>query len=196
MVPSPQAPGFDLVAAIDTVEQSPQVSFILDASLRLAYRNQAWNRFAQDNGAPELAEAGVIGTDLRSVIGNDLRPFYLHAFETVAREKTVWQCFYECSSPDVFRKFQMRVHPLARSGWYLVINNLVNEHPHSAPIVGGLHDYVNSDGMITICMHCRCSRRATPPERWDFVPAYLDRTLTHVTHGLCPLCLEYFYPKS
>jgi hypothetical protein len=42
-----------LAGVISSLDQSAQVSFILDAGLRLAYCNQAWNRFAVDNAAPE-----------------------------------------------------------------------------------------------------------------------------------------------
>jgi len=182
----------DVVRALD---QSAQVSFVLDTNLRLTYCNQAWNRFALDNGAPELARDGAIGSDLRQVIGKELRPFYLSAFEKVAREKTVWECLYECSSPQLFRKFLMRIHLLSPSGWYLVTNSRVIERPHATAVVTGLEDYLNSDGLINMCMHCRCSRRRSAPEQWDFVPAHLDRGLSNVSHSLCPVCLEYFYPK-
>ncbi len=186
----------DLADVIGAVAQSPQISFVVDANLRLAYCNQAWDRFAVDNAAPELAGASVVGTDLRCAIGEDLRPFYMQAFETVEREGSVWECLYECSSPQRFRKFQMRIHLLAPSGWFLVTNSLLIERPHAATISSGLEDFVNPDGIVTVCMHCRCSRRAAPPEQWDFVPAHLDRNLSNISHGLCPLCLEYFYPKS
>jgi hypothetical protein len=59
---------------------SPQVSFVLDAKLRVAYRNWAWNRFAIENGAPELAGAATIGIDLQNVVGRELLPFYLQRF--------------------------------------------------------------------------------------------------------------------
>jgi hypothetical protein len=119
----------------------------------------------------------------------------MSAFEKVAHEGAVWECLYECSSAELFRKFQMRIHRLASSAHYLVTNSLVIARPHATTPAAGMEDYLSPDAVITMCMHCRCSRRTAPPERWDFVPAHLDRNLANISHGLCPVCLEYFYPK-
>ena len=182
----------DLLGAL---EQSPDVNFALDPDLRLVYRNPAFDRFALHNGAPELAGPAVIGTDLHRVIGRDLFHFYAAAFERVERESLVWECLYECSSPQLFRKFRMQIHPVAPAG-YLVRNSLAIERPHVLSAISGVPEYVNSDSIIILCMHCRCSKRSTAPFHWDFVPAHLERGLANVSHSLCPVCLEYFYPKA
>jgi hypothetical protein len=177
------------------LEESEAVCFALDLDLRLTYRNPAWDKFALQNGAPELASDAVCRTDLRQVIGRDLIPFYTAAFEKVARDSALWECAYECSSPQVFRKFRMQIHLLAPSG-YLVRNNLMVEHAHLPSALSGFPEYLSSDSLINLCMHCRCSRRVNLPSHWDFVPAHLDRNLTNVSHSLCPVCLVYFYPKE
>jgi hypothetical protein len=182
----------DIVGAL---EQSPMVSYILDANLRVAYCNPAWNRFAAENAAPELAGAGALGIDLRQILGDGLRPFYMHAFAQAKKSGEVRECLYECSSPHAFRKFQMRIHPLQDERCYLITNSLVIERPHTEPVTVGLAGYLNTRGMIAMCSHCRCCRRVLPPERWDFVPAYLGREVTNISHGLCPVCLQYFYPR-
>jgi hypothetical protein len=180
----------DLLAAL---EQSPDVSFALDPDLRLIFRNEAWNRFAAENDAPELAGRDVIGTDLRRVIGGELLLFYSAGFEKVERERVAWECCYECSSPELFRKFRMQIQPLAPSG-YVVRNSLLVERPHATAASDEGAEYLNDHAIISLCMHCRCSRRTTPPFRWDFVPSHLKRGLRNVSHSLCPVCLEYFYP--
>lgn len=179
----------------DVLEHSADVIFALDRNLRLVYRNPAWDQFAAENGAPELANNAVIGTDLFQVIGEDLLGFYIAAFERVGREGTIWECLYECSSPQVLRKFRMQIQPLAPSG-YLVRNNLVSEQPQPSSAALDSAEYVNSNSLIVVCMHCRCSQRVTPPFYWEFVPAHLERGLPNVSHSLCPVCLEYFYPKA
>ena len=55
--------------------------------------------------------------------------------------------------------------------------------------------YLNPHGQVIVCVHCRCSKRVASPERWDFVPANLKPEVGNVTHGLCPICREYFYPR-
>ncbi len=181
-----------MVGALDV---SPLISYVLNSGYRIVYCNAAWDRFATENDAPELTHGAILGTDFRRALGDGLRPFYLHAIDQVARTGSAWEWVYECSSPDLFRKFQMRVQPLQGEGW-LVTNARLVERPHADIVRYGLDAYANEHGLITICSHCRRSRRIDRPTEWDFVPAHLDRTLTNISHGLCPLCLEYFYPKE
>lgn len=183
-----------LADALRTLRNSEQVSFVLDSSLNLAYHNKAWDRFARENSAPELAGGAAIGTNLLSVIEKHLRPFYREALHKVTRENTIWEWEYECSSPDLFRKFLMRVHPIKPSGWLLVTNSILVEGEH-APGNTDFKDYVDAHGKIHMCAHCRCSRRTATPERWDFVPANLKLEGANVTQGLCPICKNYFYPS-
>ena len=180
---------------LGALDESADVCFALDRDLRLIYRNPAWDRFALENGAPALASHEVLKTDLRQVIGRDLIAYYTAAFEKVERERELWECNYECSSPHAFRKFRMQIQLLAPSG-YLVRNHLLVEHPHLSSADTGTAEYLNSNSLIVLCMHCRCSQRAQEPYHWDFVPGHLEPGLTNVTHSLCPICLEYFYPKE
>jgi hypothetical protein len=186
---------FGLADALSTLRNSEQVSFILDSSLNLAYHNKAWNRFAQENSAPQLAGGAAIGKNLLCVIDGSLKAFYREAFQRVIREKTIWEWEYECSSPELFRKFLMRVHPIRPSGWLLVTNSVLVESEHAQGKTDS-SNYRNADGKILMCVHCRCSKRTAAPERWDFVPANLKPEVAKVTHGLCPICKDYFYPSG
>jgi hypothetical protein len=181
--------------ALRTLKTSEQVSYVLDSSLNLVCHNKAWDKFALENSGPELAGQGSIGTNLLEVTDESLRPFYHEAFNKVTRTKAVWEWMYECSSPESLRKFLMRVHPIEPDGWFLVTNNLVLEREHLPGKPNSVKDYVNAHGLIQVCVHCRCSKRVTPPERWDSVGAHLKPERTGVTHGLCPICREYFYPS-
>lgn len=180
--------------ALRTFSASEQVSYILDASLNLTCCNKTWDKFARENFAPELADGAAIGTNLLSVTDKSLRSFYREAFRKVARENTVWEWEYECSSPKYFRKFLMRIHPITPAGWFLVTNCLLVEAQH-ARRKRGCQDYVNAHGKIHLCVHCRCSKRVGPSERWDFVPANLRQENARVTPDLCPICKAYFYPS-
>jgi hypothetical protein len=183
-----------ITEALSTLRTSEQVSYILDSSLDLVCHNRAWDKFALQNSAPELANGSAIGKNLMSVIDESLRPFYSDAFHKVTQEKTVWEWEYECSSPELFRKFVMRIHPITPGGWFFVTNSLMVE-TERAPGEVDYSDYLDANGLIRVCAHCRCSKRVVPPERWDFVPANLNQKLVNVTHGLCPICHNYFYPR-
>ena len=55
--------------------------------------------------------------------------------------------------------------------------------------------YRDPSGTITICMHCRRTRRITVEGvRWDVVPEFLATPPRGISHGLCPDCLEKHYP--
>ena len=58
-----------------------------------------------------------------------LRTSFSDAF---ARALTLgtWEVSYECSSPDLFRKYRMRVHALKSRAWLMVTNPLIYESPH------------------------------------------------------------------
>ena len=179
-----------MVAALDA---SPLISYVSDSQFRIVYCNPAWDRFAIENQAPELAGGRVLGSDLRSALGKDLLPFYVQAFDQVRLSGVAWEWIYECSSAELFRKFQMRVLPLQDGGWLLVTNARIVEHLHPPAMQTALDAYRSPQGMITICSHCRRSRRMDHPAEWDFIPSHIERGRTDISHGLCPICLDYFY---
>ena len=179
---------------MSALQRSPAVSYILDSQLRILYCNPAWNHFATSNGAPQLTGDAVIGFDLFDAIPEDLRGLYSDAFQQVLGTGRVWESSYQCSSPTVFRIFRMRIHLLKPQNWLIVTNPLLVERPHTKTAPADANTYVNADGIITACAHCRCSRRLDNPDHWDFVPEYLrPESPLKVSHGLCPVCRAYFY---
>jgi hypothetical protein len=101
-----------------------------------------------------------------------------------------------CSSPTVFRMFRMRIHLLKPQNWFVVTNVLTVERSHARMAAADPNAYVDTNGLVTTCAHCRCSRRVDSPDQWDFVPEYLQPRLesaVKVSHGLCPVCRAYFY---
>ena len=182
---------------MSVLQRSPVVSYILDSQLRLVYCNPAWNYFATSNGAPQLTSDAMIGFDLFDAIPGDLRGVYSHAFRQVLNTGRVWESPYQCSSPTEFRIFRMRIHLLKPQNWFIVTNPLLVERPHTKTAPAQTNTYVNADGFVIACAHCRCSRRLDNPEQWDFVPEYLrSESSVKVSHGLCPVCRAYFYPVN
>jgi hypothetical protein len=185
----------ELSQVIPALDQIEAVSYAIDSRFQIIYCNQAWDRFARDNGAPELCGGASIGRSLLNVIPEVLRPFYTRVFQEVVRNRMIWQHAYECSSPAQFRKHRMRIHPLSSDG-LLFTNSLIVEHSHEHLLADGTHPYLDANNIITMCAHCRCSRRIDKPEQWDFVPAHLAHGLDtlNTSHGMCPVCRAYFYP--
>ena len=178
------------------LDRSPAISYILDSQFRIMYCNPAWNRFARSNGAPRLAGELVLGSDLFDAIPDALKPAYSDAFRQVLSTGLVWEQSYECSSPTLFRVYRMRIHPLKPRAWFVVTNTLVVERPHARTATADANTYVDVNGFVTVCAHCRCSKRVDNPDQWDFVPEHLKLRLEstpRVSHGLCPVCRAYFY---
>jgi hypothetical protein len=181
---------------MSALKKSPVVSYVLDSQFRILYCNPAWNRFAIANGAPQLTSYAVTGSDLFDAIPEDLKGLYCDTFHKVLSTGRVWEQTYQCSSPTEFRLFRMRIHLLKPQNWLIVTNPLLVERPHTRTAPPDSNSYVNTKGFVTMCAHCRCSRRLDDPSHWDFVPEYLKlspESTTKVTHGLCPVCRAYFY---
>jgi hypothetical protein len=50
------------------------------------------------------------------------------------------------------------------------------------------------EGILPICMHCHKIRN--DQESWQRIENYIqEHTDALFSHGLCPACLEKFYPK-
>ncbi len=178
------------------LNRSPAVSYVLDFQFRIMYCNPAWNFFATSNGAPRLARESVLGFDLFDAIPDVLKPAYSDAFQHVLSSGLVWERSYECSSPTVFRIYRMRIHLLKPRDGFVVTNTLVVERPHAGTATADANKYVDPKGVLTVCAHCRCSKRVDNPDHWDFVPEYLKlkpESTPKLSHGLCPVCRAYFY---
>ncbi len=167
----------------------------------IAYVNPAWVQFARENGAStDDATFAWLGQRYLSVIAEPLRPFYAQLFALVPDVHAATQPtshVYECSTATTFREFAMKVYALAHDAGFVVINTLVASRPHdlsvrvSHPPNPAL--YTSADGIIVQCAHCRLIRRADQ-SGWDWVPAWIERIPGGTSHGVCEVCLEYYYP--
>jgi len=184
---------------IENVEADTAIIYMLDSDLRIIYCNKAWDQFASRNGGTGLNRRTILGMPVLDVVAEPLKAFYEDAFSLAKEKGQSWEHDYECSSPSAFRLFHMRVLPLADS-YLLVENSLRFERPHGPerpvmPADSAL--YVSKDGVLTMCSHCRRTRRidTTTAPVWDWVPAYLVEPPGSVSHGLCRNCHAYFYPS-
>jgi hypothetical protein len=73
----------------------------------------------------------VIGTNLFDFIPHVSNAFYLRAFAQGLSSQKTLECSYECSSPDLLRKYRRRIHLLKNRNWFLLTNPLILERPHA-----------------------------------------------------------------
>ena len=152
---------------IQALEASAAVSYILDSRHRFIYCNPACDCFARSNGAPQLAGEALIGFDLFDAIPEALCAVYSEAFQQVLTGRSVWEKSYECSRPTLFRKCRMRIHFLKSRSSFLITNPLVIESPHINSVKAALNTYFGTNGLMMMCVHCRCSKQVGNPDQWD-----------------------------
>jgi len=171
----------------------PAIVYALDPNLRLLRCNPAWDRFARENGAPELTAPSVLGAKIMDIIPEVLQDFYGQAYDLVQKFQRPWWHVFDCSSATVSRSFQMRVLPAA-DNHLVVVNTLVREEPHEERIAARIEEYTDADGLVTMCANCRRAEHLTHPGRWDWLPFLLASSGALVRPGLCAFCFAYHYP--
>ncbi len=180
---------------VETLESSPEPCFALSEPLDITYCNSAWDRFARENGGgAKTLRRNIISRNLLDFVAADLKGYYAELF---ARSRALGQPVdhdYECSSSQVFRLYRMQIYPLEPGRGFVVLNSLRVERGHDRTARDPDDAiYRDSAGLMHMCANCRRTRRAHEPEAWDWVPAHLDGELPGVSHGVCPMCLEYYY---
>ncbi len=199
------SPGFERLLEpylLDATERHAGTVYGLWPNLRLAYFNPAWAWFAHENGgASSIATEDYLGTSVMAVTPEVLRPFYSELFREclngTGRENRPIQYRYECLSAGLFREFAMTLYRLRGAAGLLVVNDQVIEGPHDPdrrnPRDPALSDLMDGDGLIHQCTHCRRIKNLKEPDRWDWVPAWVERIPRKSSHTLCHFCLHQYY---
>lgn len=187
---------FDLA----TLARQPDTIYGLDADLRLAFLNPAWFTFAAANGGePAVSREWGLGRCVLEACPPVLRDFYTQALTDALAQGKRWDHDYECSSPDVLRHMRLSAYPLPGRAGLLVVNALIVATPREAEAATGRPldpvDYADSHGIVHQCAHCRKIRRASGPRHWDWVPALVTGPAQMISHDLCDVCLDYYYPE-
>lgn len=183
--------GWPTVLSALEVERS--CAYVLSPELVLLHVNVAWGTFAQSNGAPELAANWrLLGPIQSSIRLPELQEFYAARLHSVLSRNRSWSHTYECSSPHVFRKFQM----LARSGpgqqGIVVVHSLVAASPVTQQASEGLlRDFTDSRGLIVRCAACGRTARPGQPHVWEWVPSLCAEA--GVSTGICAICSVHEY---
>jgi hypothetical protein len=182
---------------VKDLEKAVEVIFILDRDLRIVYCNEAWDRFSAENGGIGLARQYQRGRSIMEVVPAPLRRLYETGYrEALSGRK--WDICYECSSKELFRNFQMVVHPDPKGNGLIVVNSIRVELSHDVLdrrvcFPSEMH-YVDDSGVITMCCHCRRTCRPGGIKVWDWVPAYVAEPPKMTSHGMCDVCMRLLYP--
>ena len=195
------APGFaDLLGSHDVAELQAHTGSIcgLWPDYRIAYVNPAWFTFGLDNGSDpdELGKWGL-NANLMQALPPSLVEFYRANFDSCLHTGCVWTHQYECSSADRYRRFHQIVYPLERGAGLLVVHSLVLERVHNPAERASCppsEAYRGAGGFLVQCAHCRRMRHGVDPDRWDWVPEWVERPQSATSHTVCPPCFSHYYP--
>ncbi len=182
--------------ASSRLDQSPHSAYGIWPDGRLAYLNRGWFDFARDNEGDALPSRWGLGASIWDAIPPLLTDFYAEGFEGALGTGKPWHHRYECSSPSLLREFHMLAYPLASSRGLLIVNSLLLELPH--PLRAGDRSaarYVDEDGLIRQCVHCRRVRRVKS-RAWDWIPPYVREHPPNMTGGMCASCFSHHYPSA
>lgn len=165
------------------------------ADFTLAFLNPAWFRFAGENqGEPKISRDWTLGRSILEAIPPPILPFFQSHYGRCLAEGRPWEHHYECSSPDVYRKFHLNVFPLGEGEGLLLVNSLVAEsHWIASENPLPADRYQNRDGILIQCCHCRRFRQNDVSATWDWVGDWVRQPPEHVSHGLCESCLGFYY---
>jgi hypothetical protein len=168
---------------------------------RLAYFNPWWYRFARENdGEDAIILDWNLGRSVMDSVPGSLKEFYENLYRSVFEKDPTSgpqvRHEYECSSPDIFRRYLMTLYRLGEAEGILVVNSLVVEEPHD-PGTRPSHEplpaaYVDENGFIHQCAGCRRVMNLKEEDRWDWVPAWVAKPPLRTSHTLCSTCLPFF----
>jgi len=174
-----------------------EVICLLDSNLRIVECNRGWDKFASENGGIGVSGEEVREKSILDFTPQVLRRFYEFKYAEAWRLRGQWIGFdYDCSSAEKYRLFHMALHACNDSR-LLVVNSQLRERVSPLPA----HDrstkdtsFRMADGRVTMCAHCRRSKRQDNPKTWDWVARFVAQPGPNVAHDLCAQCREYFYP--
>ncbi len=185
--------------SLGELQQHPQSVIGLWPDLTIGYLNPAWVLFAGANG-PGPSPQIWMGRNYLDAIAPTARPFYRALIEqTPSPELSLHprDFEYDCSSPDIFRRFVMHIYVLPAGGGWLIINSTRVETRYDAlsPRVG-LEHYLFDDEWIRQCAYCRRVKHAVFEDRWDWLTTPWPISGISITHGMCGVCAAYYSPRQ
>lgn len=176
----------DLLSA--ALEREPGSAYLLSLDLRLLYVNEGWQRFARENGAPQLATNFRALGSLSHLPSEPLGAFYRSAFSRVLTRAEPWRHTYDCSSAELHRNFSMQVDLTPARDAFVVVNSNVIESPWPSTPQEGIQSHVSGRAIIVQCANCRRLRGKGEIQTWNWVPQLVNINPVDLSHGLCPMC--------
>jgi len=164
----------------------------VEPDMRIGWTSANWDRFARENGAPELTDGRVLGHPLWEYIeGDGTRAVYAAVIEWVRATGREIVLPFRCDSPDVRRFMELRMKPSPKQELE-VVAELLREEPRS--YVGLLDPRRPRAGeAIRICSFCkrveiRGSEWLEVEDATTALELSDDAPYPPLDHSVCPDC--------
>lgn len=198
--PSPENPigTFDE----DTLNEYPDPIFCVNKELTITFVNRAWFKFSSDNdGEPAISEHWSEGSRVLDAISGDyLRSFYEALFTACLNNLTPvdnpYQHEYDCSTPELVRKYSMNIYALGEDEGLLIANLKLLETPidDSLRVAVPEEELEKIQAAFTIqqCGACRNTKSASQPDKWYWISELVAHPPGNIKYTLCNLCIDQY----
>lgn len=186
----------------ETLRSETSSIYGLWPDLTFGYFNEGWLAFARENDGPdEEATRAYLDRSLFDVIAPELRAHFEEFFRTARKisEKDLHppRMHYDCNSPTRFRSMVMTAFAAPYDVGFLVVHSPVREASlesrYDLKSPDDVREYLDDNGLIHQCAHCRRVMHPSETGRWDMVPDLIRHVDLRVSHTLCMFCRDIFW---
>lgn len=174
------------------LRDQPSITYELDDATRLTAVGGDWDRFARENGAPELIAPLPLGRPLRSFIA-DVTTAHL-CDQVLERARATGRPLsfpIRCDSPDMRR--ELRLHVAFAGGTFAVRSDVISLTPRD-PMPVPPAGIAGEGALLRACSWCK---RVDAHGRWVEIEEAVS-TLSlfrrnpppEITHGMCGRCYD------
>lgn len=176
------------------INESQDVIYIIDAKFILKAYNKAWVNFARSNKGEDVLIKYPIGSMILDAFQGPFKSYFTKKYNDSLEFNKHFEHNYKCPTAEGDRVFRQFAYPLKGSIGLVISNHLVLEKPHMEEPQEFTKQFVDDDGLIHQCSNCR---KIKDPAKgaWLWVPSLLADPFPETSHGICPQCLDYFYPE-
>jgi hypothetical protein len=158
------------------------VTFTLDKNDKIVATNAGWDRFAKQNGAPELVGPAIRGKSLFSFIVGDVTRMHVRVMLDYVRTLgKPLERSYRCDSDNLKRYMQMRVVP-EDGQWLQLEHKVLKVEPLVVPIVFNYQPA--TDFPLVRCSNCN---RLNTGQDWQEPDLAID-LLPQPGNSTYPIC--------
>jgi hypothetical protein len=179
-------PEFDAAS----LEELASLVAVVDPAGEILWVNGAWQRSARANGV-RTDQAEGRGSYFDGITP-ELREVYQAAFAKALATKEVFDQIYDCSSPDRRRIFHCRALPVRTDALIVEHALVIDAEPDLAADASLAAQYLNHDGTLLQCSHCR-RVRGPEPHAWSWMSSWAAHPHPRTSHVVCPLCADYYW---